>query len=119
MTEFNEYTDGGDENNDNADNNQTPMGGMVLALAVAMKSVIDIYIARLKFLIYSVLVWYLVVFVIAWFQPLDDTDDTDTGTRSNMAIKIDHQTKCQYLSTAEGGLTPRLNTLGEHYGCKS
>jgi hypothetical protein len=40
-------------------------------------------------------------------------DDTDPPRgRSNMKILIDHQTGCQYLMSARGGLTPRLDESG-------
>lgn len=45
-------------------------------------------------------------------KPLDDTDDKLTGARSNMRVLIDHGTGCQYLRTAGGGLTPRLDSSG-------
>lgn len=43
---------------------------------------------------------------------LDDTDNKLTGDRSNLRILIDHGTGCQYLTTAGGGVTPRLDANG-------
>lgn len=42
-------------------------------------------------------------------------DDTDQpGGRSDMVVLTDHQTGCQYLMGAHGGLTPRLDADGKH-----
>ena len=46
-------------------------------------------------------------------SPLDSTDDHVTGARSQMRILVDHGTGCQYLKTASGGLTPRLDAQGK------
>ena len=43
-----------------------------------------------------------------WWTPYDDTDFN--GERSGMEILTDCRTGLQYLSTREGGLTPRLDT---------
>lgn len=51
--------------------------------------------------------------------PLDDTDNKLTGERSNMRILIDHGTGCQYLQTAGGGITPRLDAKGAHMCVKA
>ncbi|MBO9492188.1 hypothetical protein J7384_17640 [Endozoicomonas sp. G2_1] len=37
--------------------------------------------------------------------------------RSNMVVRVDHQTGCQYLESARGGLTPRVDIKGNHLGC--
>ncbi len=50
----------------------------------------------------------LAVSVFNYFTPYDDTDFN--GQRSGMEILTDCRTGLQYLSTREGGLTPRLNT---------
>lgn len=45
-------------------------------------------------------------------------DDTDPPNgRSDMKILTDHETGCQYLAGARGGLTPRLDERGRHI-CK-
>lgn len=43
----------------------------------------------------------------------DDTDEPK-GERSGMRILVDHKTGLQYLTTAFGGLTPRLDRDGNH-----
>lgn len=45
------------------------------------------------------------------------TDDTDGEKRSNMMLHTDHKTGCQYLSSINGGLHPRLDNDGQHMGC--
>jgi hypothetical protein len=37
--------------------------------------------------------------------------------KSGMQSRIDYFTGCQYLTTKEGGLTPRIGLSGEHMGC--
>lgn len=44
-------------------------------------------------------------------RPLDATDARD-GTRSGVKLRTDHGTGCQYLETADGGITPRLDPTG-------
>ena len=44
-------------------------------------------------------------------------DDTDGAKRSNMALRTDYGTGCQYLETSGGGITPRLDVNGKHKGC--
>lgn len=64
------------------------------------------------------LVAFLAIFILSALLknrgPLDDTDNKLTGERSNMRILIDHGTGCQYLQTAGGGITPRLDAKGAH-----
>jgi len=50
-------------------------------------------------------------------QPLDDTDSPD-GRRSNLTMRIDHGTGCQYLSVYQAGLIPRYGPDGRHMGCR-
>jgi hypothetical protein len=60
-----------------------------------------------------------VLFALSYIQPYDDTDDVVNGVRSNMTLRVDHGTGCQYLSNGPfGGLTPRLNRAGHHVGCE-
>jgi hypothetical protein len=68
----------------------------------------------------KLLFWPLLLFVVAALvlvlvpsPNMDDTDDKLTGARSNLRILIDHGTKCQYLKTSNGGLTPRLDAAGQ------
>ena len=53
--------------------------------------------------------------LIAWGWSDGAYDDTDhpSGERSNMALRTDHGTGCQYLETLWGGITPRLNSDGK------
>ena len=46
-----------------------------------------------------------------------DMDSTDGSERSGLALHTDAKTGCQYLSTAQGGITPRLDSNGKHV-CK-
>lgn len=48
---------------------------------------------------------------------LDDTDQAD-GTRSGLHLYTDAATGCQYLGTAQGGITPRQLPNGKHMGCR-
>ena len=59
----------------------------------------------------------IVIGSLAEFTPFgrDDSDPTKGwGARSGLKIYTDHRTGCQYLSTASGGLTPRLDKHGQH-----
>lgn len=49
---------------------------------------------------------------LAGLRKFDGTDDAERKTRSGLRIYHDHGTGCQYLATAEGVLTPRLNETG-------
>lgn len=44
--------------------------------------------------------------------PYDDTDAPPA--RSGLKVLTDARTGCQYLTTARGGLTPRLGRDGRH-----
>lgn len=45
-------------------------------------------------------------------------DDTDGEKRSEMILRTDYGTGCQFLETVKGGaLTPRIAN-GKHLGCK-
>lgn len=53
-------------------------------------------------------------------KSLNDTDNKSVGVRSNMVLRIDHGTGCQYLETASGGIHPRISEDGlTHKGCKA
>jgi hypothetical protein len=49
---------------------------------------------------------------------LDNTDASATN-RSGMSLHRDNLTGCEYLSTKNGGITPRLTSAGIHMGCRS
>ena len=56
--------------------------------------------------------------VFCWYMGKFDRDSTDGIDRSNMSLHVDALTGCNYLSGANGGLTPRISSNGQHYGCK-
>lgn len=62
----------------------------------------------------------VVVVALIGISPLgrDDSDPGFWGTRSNVAVRIDHKTGCEYLEGRNGGLTPRLDVDGGQMGCK-
>jgi hypothetical protein len=46
-------------------------------------------------------------------------DDSDTTTsRSNLAVRTDALTGCQYLESKNGLLSPRLRGAGQQVGCR-
>lgn len=51
----------------------------------------------------------------SWLSPYDDTDPE--GSRSGLVLRTDHLTGCQYLTTTQGGITPRLDRNNNHVGC--
>jgi len=58
-----------------------------------------------------------IVFVLGWaVQQLgygwDSTDNRGAGLHSNMRLRTDYGTGCQYLESRDGALTPRLNRAG-------
>lgn len=58
---------------------------------------------------------YGVVVIIGHIGGRFDFDSTDSGReRSGLSLMVDAQTGCHYLSTAGGGITPRLNRTGAH-----
>ena len=69
------------------------------------------------------LVWlYLIatIFVVGagYLAGLYDKDSTDGQDRSGMRLHKDNLTGCHYLSVKDGGITPRLDSSGSHYGCR-
>jgi hypothetical protein len=56
------------------------------------------------------------VAVVDYFRlGFDDTDNLATGKRSNMALRTDYGTGCQYLESSDGELTPRLDRNGKQF----
>jgi hypothetical protein len=49
-------------------------------------------------------------FVSHWFGGFDETDSPQE--RSNLGLRTDFGTGCQYLESSFGGLTPRLGADG-------
>lgn len=50
---------------------------------------------------------WLIIKALNWFDiPARDATDPPGG-RSQLALRTDHETGCQYLATRSGGLTPR------------
>lgn len=66
--------------------------------------------------------WLCIGFVIAWLVGLfpaarDNTDPPWPG-HSGLAPRTDALTGCQYLTTPNGAITPRLDGSGKQVGCK-
>lgn len=63
----------------------------------------------------------LIGFLHFYFQPSprDDSDEpVKNGKVSEMKVRIDYLTGCNYLESSNGSLTPRRNALGYQVGCK-
>ena len=43
----------------------------------------------------------------------NDTDNMANGHRSQVALRTDYGTGCQYLESSDGFLTPRMNSSGK------
>lgn len=67
-----------------------------------------------KRLLVGLFAFTIVAFI---FTPRDDSDALD-GARSNLAVRTDARTGCQYLETGRGGITPRLDVAGRQVGCR-
>jgi len=73
------------------------------------------YLVKVPFFVWAL----LLLFVLSLMQPYDDTDDVQNKIRSDMVVKTDHKTGCQYLKSGfVGGLTPRVDVNGRHIGCR-
>lgn len=49
----------------------------------------------------------------------DDSDPGgEWGKRSDVAVRTDALTGCQYLEARSGGLTPRIDSAGKQIGCR-
>lgn len=59
---------------------------------------------------------YFVIFAIVqsvyYFFDLGKDDSDSAESRSNMSVRTDHKTGCQYLESSKGDLTPRLQKDG-------
>lgn len=86
----------------------------VIAQIVIKKGIISAFWSIVLVLILGSLLVSAIEFVInaSGMNPRDDTDPP--GGRSGMSVKIDCGAGLQYLSTPEGGLTPRLTLDGVH-----
>lgn len=73
---------------------------------------------------YSVLQVIAFLVITSWIinaSPLGRDDSDKQGwfvARSGVKIVTDELSGCQYLSTSNGGITPRLNLDGSIVGCK-
>lgn len=56
----------------------------------------------------------IVVAILSWASKRIALDDTDGDAASGMGLHTDARTGCQYLSTYNGGITPRLDENGHH-----
>lgn len=85
--------------------------------ATGRRSVLNFLLSVFRIPLLAVL---LIIFaLLSWMQPYDDSDDEANGKRSNMSLRVDYGTGCQYLGTGLfGGLTPRLDKDGRHVGCR-
>lgn len=69
---------------------------------------------------WMLLLWILMELYSATPLGRDSTDPHSWGfrTRSGMGLHEDARTGCEYL-VASGGITPRLDRDGSHYGCRA
>lgn len=61
---------------------------------------------------YKVFFWVITVMLILSFFSVDNSDK-NAFIRSDMSLKTDYLTGCQYLTTFWGGITPRLDKDGK------
>ena len=73
-----------------------------------------------KPLMFHIFIAIIILTAWSWFIGAYDKDSTDSeDKRSGMSLHVDNLTGCEYLSTAQGGIHPRLSADGEtHRGCK-
>lgn len=85
-----------------------------VAQIVIKKGIISAFWSIVILLVFGSLLVSAIEVVInaTGLNPRDDTDPP--GGRSGMSVKIDCGAGLQYLSTPEGGLTPRLTLDGAH-----
>jgi len=59
----------------------------------------------------------VIIFLLLGLVAMKDIkrDSTDSPTkRSELILKVDYETGCEYLSEPRGGITPRLDSTGKH-----
>ena len=56
----------------------------------------------------------LIAYLVDKYDTRDDTDKPFPAKKSELILHIDARTGCHYLSTENGGLTPRLDRQGNH-----
>lgn len=87
---------------------------MTAAIASVIESALWVLVGK------AALIYFLVTISLSTVNGLlarhtdigrDDTDPPNN--RSNLLILTDHATGCQYLTSARGGLTPRLDESGK------
>lgn len=83
---------------------------------VVIRGVCDVVIKHILLWVTCINIWFFIIISFGNHFKIG-FDDTDGDTRSNMVIRVDNLTKCQYLQGSGGGLTPRLDTRGKHI-CK-
>ena len=66
----------------------------------------------------TTVVAFVLGFAVAQPEHPRDTTDPPVG-RSELRLRVDYATGCEYLSTAFGGLTPRVDGHGTHLGCRT
>lgn len=66
--------------------------------------------------------WLCIGFAVAWlvglFPVARDDSDPPWPEHSGLVPRIDALTGCQYLTTSNGAITPRLDGNGKQVGCK-
>jgi len=66
-------------------------------------------------LFWCLVVYFLLNALFSWLRiGFDETDNHHARARSGLGLHVDQATGCQYLSTATGGITPRLDAAGRH-----
>lgn len=63
-------------------------------------------------------IYFVVVLIGKLPLGRDDSDPSEWGKRSGIAVRKDALTGCEYLESMHGGLTPRLDRAGHHVGCR-
>ena len=62
-------------------------------------------------IIFAGITLFQIILAIVYDYPPRDATDSATA-RSNMALRVDYGTGCQYLASASGALTPRMGADG-------
>lgn len=72
----------------------------------------------LNYMATAILVGWLVFGALGYFlSGAYEKDTTDGYKRSNLKLRTDYGTGCQYLESIGGTITPRLGYGGIHIGC--